>query len=294
MSPDVGLCAQLACVWEVTARKPGNVHRYHDFDDATYLDFILSAAAIAPVLTTARQRRVGSTVLECVKATRQVVATNTNLGIILLLAPLAAVQAAEDLRSGVQRVLAGLGLEDARLAYEAIRLAMPGGLGAAPAQDVAGEPTRTLREVMALAADRDIVARQYANDFREIFEDGVPALTTALAQTRSLEAAIVQAQLQLMVRHPDTLIARKCGAAQAAEAAKRAARVLAAGWPEMASGRRELADFDGWLRDEGHARNPGATADLITAVLFVLLREEVIPLPVSFSWPKKAIDAAWR
>ena len=40
----VGLCAQLACVLEATARKPGNVHRFADFDDVSYLDFVTAAA----------------------------------------------------------------------------------------------------------------------------------------------------------------------------------------------------------------------------------------------------------
>ena len=99
---DVGLWAQVACVWEATARKPGNVTRFHDFEDSTYLDFVLSAAAIGPVMATACQRKIGATVLEAVRATRQVVRTNTNLGIVLLLTPLAAVREGEELRSGVE------------------------------------------------------------------------------------------------------------------------------------------------------------------------------------------------
>src|SRR5947209_9856921 len=87
----VGLCVQLACIWEATARKPGNVHRYRDFEDLTYFDFLVSAAAIAPVLDCANNRRVGQTILEAIDATRRLVRTNTNLGIVLLLAPLATV-----------------------------------------------------------------------------------------------------------------------------------------------------------------------------------------------------------
>src|SRR5438876_739889 len=86
----VGLCAQLACVLEATARKPGNVHRFMDFADTSYLDFLLSAAAIAPVMERAVGRPVGETVLEAIRATRRVTSANTNLGIVLLLAPLAA------------------------------------------------------------------------------------------------------------------------------------------------------------------------------------------------------------
>src|SRR5262249_31932993 len=52
-----GLAAQLACLIEVTARKPRNVHRLHDFDDLTYPDFLLSAAAIRPALAPARPLR---------------------------------------------------------------------------------------------------------------------------------------------------------------------------------------------------------------------------------------------
>jgi len=104
-SEKVALCVQLACIWEATARKPGNVHRHCDFEDATYLDFLLSAAAIAPVLADASRRPmgVGETILQAVQATRAVVGTNTNLGIILLLAPL--VHAGSDLETGVGTVL---------------------------------------------------------------------------------------------------------------------------------------------------------------------------------------------
>jgi triphosphoribosyl-dephospho-CoA synthase len=282
--PDVGVCAQVACVWEVTARKAGNVHRFRDFEDSTFLDFILSAAAVAPVLARAANAEPGALALACVRATRAVVSTNTNLGIVLLLAPLAAVPEEVNLRAGVEAVLASTNVEDARLVYEAIRLAAPGGLGRAAEQDVAEQPTQTLREVMALAAGRDLVARQYANGFREVFEIGAPAVLEGIEQTESLEGAIVHAQLQLLARQPDTLIARKLGPAEAQEAGARAARVLALGWPGAREGREALAELDGWLRAEGHRRNPGATADLLTAALFVLLREGAIRLPAEVPW----------
>jgi triphosphoribosyl-dephospho-CoA synthase len=284
VTPDVGLCAQVACVWEATARKPGNVHRYCDFEGAGYVDFLLSAAALAPVMTTACQRPVGATILEAVRATRRVVRTNTNLGIALLLAPLATVPEGVDLRAGVGRVLAGLTVEDARLAYEAIRLAAPGGLGRAAEQDVRAEPTQTLRKVMALAAGRDLIARQYTGGFADVFDGGAPAICAGLELTGSVEGAIIRAHLMLMACRPDTLIARKRGPAEAAEAAVRARQVLEEGWPHRPEGRAALAELDGWLRAEGNGRNPGATADLIAASLFVLLREGTIPLPAPLRW----------
>lgn len=278
----VGLCAQVACIAEATARKPGNVHRFLDFDDVGLLDFLLSAAAVAPVLEGAGRRGVGETILEGARATRRLVSTNTNLGILLLLAPLAAVPRDRDLRDGVQDVLAGLTVDDARAAYAAIRLAVPGGLGRAPEQDVHCEPTLNLRQVMELAADRDLIARQYADGFREVFEDGVPALTQALERTGCLEDAIITCHLHLMGRHPDSLIARKRGLAEAEEAGRRARQVLEHGWLSTPDSEAALRDFDAWLRAVGHGRNPGTTADLVTACLFVGLRENTISVPVSF------------
>jgi triphosphoribosyl-dephospho-CoA synthase len=278
----VGLLAQVACLWEATARKPGNVHRYCDFSDVTYLDFALSAAAIAPVLDRATERRVGETILDAVRATRQVVGSNTNLGIILLLAPLTAVPESDDLRAGLVRVLDRLDVEDARLVYEAIRLARPGGLGQATQQDVADEPTLSLHEVMALAAERDLVARQYAIGFREVFDEGVPALLAGLERAGSLEGGIVLGFLHLLAIHPDSLVARKCGPEIAAEASRRTREVLEAGWP--ASGWDVFHAFDAWLRADGNRRNPGTTADLTTACLFVSLRQGRITLPSQLPW----------
>jgi triphosphoribosyl-dephospho-CoA synthase len=281
-----GLCAQAACLMEATARKPGNVHRFRDLDDVTLMDYLLSAAAIGPVMDGAAGRRVGATVLDAVRATRRVSRTNTNLGIILLLAPLAAVPPGEDLRAGVEQVLTGLDHADAQLAYQAIREANPGGLGDAPEQDVKQEPTRSLHEVMALIAGWDLVARQYADGFREVFDEGVPVLRASLARTAWLETAIVGCHLHLMAKFPDALIVRKRGHAEAEESAARARRVLEAGWPETAAGRAALEELDAWLRAEGRSRNPGTTADLVTACLFVALRERIIQLPQEFSAPQ--------
>src|SRR4051812_25395521 len=150
-----GVMVQLACIWEATARKPGNVHRFADLDDLHYVDFLASAAAIGSVLDKAWFRPVGEIVLEAIKATRQVTSTNTNLGMVLLLTPLAAVVPGRRLRSELPRVLQSLTVADAVLVYEAIRVAEPGGLGVVSDQDVARTPTVTLRAAMALAEERD-------------------------------------------------------------------------------------------------------------------------------------------
>jgi triphosphoribosyl-dephospho-CoA synthase len=274
-----GLLAQMACLIEVTARKPGNIHRGRDFDDCHFVDFLLSAAAIAAPLDRARATGVGAAIRESVEATRRVVATNTNLGMILLLAPLAAVPADTPLPDGVADVLAATTIDDARHVYRAIRLARPGGLGVSPEQDVADEPSVTLLQAMTLAADRDLVARQYANDYDDVFGDIVPALRSALAADQPLETAIVSAYLGFLANHPDTLIARKRGGDEARAVSSRAAEVLDAGWPHRPESRALCEEFDRWLGADGHGRNPGTTADLIAAALFVALRDGTIPLP---------------
>jgi triphosphoribosyl-dephospho-CoA synthase len=275
-----GTLAQLACILEVTARKPGNVHPEKFFSDLTHLDFLLSAAALGAAFDRSLDRGVGAIVLDTVESTRRVVATNTNLGMVLLLAPLAAVPPGRPLRDGVVDVLGATTVADARLVYQAIRLARPGGLGHVDAEDVGGEPSLPLVEVMRLAAARDAVARQYVSGFADVFDVGVRALRRALDAGQPLETAVIAAHLRLLADVPDTLIARKRGGAEAIEAARHAAAILDAGWPDGPESQGMLARLDDWLRGRGHERNPGTTADLVAAALFVALRDGTIKLPV--------------
>jgi triphosphoribosyl-dephospho-CoA synthase len=280
----IGLCAQLACIWETSARNPGNVHRQRDFEDVTYLDFLLSAAAIAPVLETAGSRPVGETVLLGVMATRKVVQRNTNLGILLLLAPLAAFSRELSVREGIPRVLETLTVEDAVDVYRAIRLADPAGLGQVAKQDLRDDPTVNLREAMGLAADRDLVARQYANGFHEVLEVALPILSTGLAGAPSLEAALVYCHVALLAEFPDTLIMRKRGSSEAGLAAELAQGLIKQLHKDLTFPEAALEELDRWLRAAGRGRNPGTTSDLVTACLFVALREGIIQLPPPLPW----------
>lgn len=269
----IGQCATLACVLEVSAPKPGNVHPGAEFEDLRYADFVASAVAIGPPMDNAARQPLGRTVLEAVRATRRVVNTNTNLGTVLLLTPLAAVPLHEPLAPGVRKVLANLDADDARHVYEAIRLAQPGGLGRSERFDVFGPPPADLLEAMAAAADRDMVARQYTNGFAQVLETAAPWLAEGIAAGWPLVETIVHVHLRLMAAYGDSLIARKCGADVSRKAAQRACEVLAAGRPGHPAYTDRLAEFDRWLRGDGHRRNPGTTADLLAAALFVLLRQ---------------------
>jgi len=274
---------QTACVWEVVARKVGNVHRRADFAGTCLTDFLLSAAAAARAFDSAAVNPVGLTIELAARGTREAVGQNTNLGIILLLAPLAAAHRLT--ASAVGDVLATLTLDDAVRTYHAIRLANPGGLGDAAEQDVRQRPTVTLLEAMALAADRDLIARQYANGFADVFEMGVPAVLAAVEKFGTVEAAVIDCQLRWLAAFPDSLIARKCGSAVADDVQSRAKNVLARGGLDTAAGRRAGVELDAHLRSDGNRLNPGTVADLVTACLFVALRENKVKSSAPFRWP---------
>jgi triphosphoribosyl-dephospho-CoA synthase len=274
-----GQCATLACLLEATAPKPGNVHRGADFEDMSFTDFVASAAAIAPAMELAPKRGVGRTVLDSIRATRQLVRANTNLGMVLLLAPMAAVPRTRDFSDGISEVLAGLTSDDSRDVYAAIRLAGPGGLGDAEEMDVAGDAPVSLLDAMRAAAEWDLVARQYAEDFAQVLTIVVPWIREGQAQGWSLTESIIHTHLRLISRFADSLIARKCGLDTAREVSTRAQAVLEAGMPGDANYFGAAADFDFWLRSDGNRRNPGTTADLIAAGLFIGLRDAWIKPP---------------
>ena len=262
---------------EAGAAKPGNITPAHDFHDTSYEDMVRSAIAVGPELGRAGARGVGETVLAAVNASRRVAPANTNLGIVLLLAPLAkAALAGGPLRERLGVTLRALDVADARDAYAAIRLAAAGGLDEQVEHDVRSEPELGLREAMASAAGRDSIAAEYVSDFALTFETGVPALAAALAAGLPVRDAIVEAYLRLLDAAPDTLIARKRGAAAAARVSAGARDVLGAGGVRTATGRQALQRFDAALREPGNALNPGTTADLVTAAVFVSLIEGML------------------
>ena len=280
---DIGALAQLACLLEVTAPKPGNVSTASAFRDTSYYDYLASAAAIGHPLGTVHTRPLGDTIHLAVQATRRWTTSNTNLGIILLLAPLARAAARgcaelatdtihpDGLRGSLARVLSETTVDDARAVYAAIRLASPGGLGSAPEQDVASDPTVTLTEAMRLAADRDGIAHEYATDFLTTFQVAVPALLAARQSGLDWNDAIVETYVTLLATSPDTHIVRRAGAARATEVSRQARGVLFRGGVRTVDGRGAIAQLDRQLRDANNIANPGTTADLTAAGIFVVL-----------------------
>ena len=297
---DVAAAAQLACLLEVSAPKPGNVSPGRHFADTRYEDFLASAAAIGGPLADAGTRSVGATVRLAIESTRRWTNSNTNLGIVLLLTPLARAAlssnaapvtspeprlsspasrarrpeeefSATRLRAALRQVLDATTVEDARDVYAAIRLASPGGLGHADSQDVANEPDVTLLAAMRLASHRDGIAREYATAFEVTFETGAPVLERARQDGLPWDDAVVETFLSVLASNPDTHVARRAGVTAAEEVSAWARQTLSAGGVRSTAGRRAIDEMDIGLRDARNLRNPGTTADLTTAAIFVEL-----------------------
>ncbi|HEX2018111.1 MAG TPA: triphosphoribosyl-dephospho-CoA synthase [Aurantimonas sp.] len=269
-----------ACRAELDAVKPGNVHRFaagHGMEAAT---FEASAAASAPFIAQPGAV-VGARILGATRASWAAVGLNANLGIVLLAAPLAAAaesgagQGTEALREALLGVLAELTPDDARDAYAAIALASPGGLGEEAEHDVRRPPAIGLVAAMRLAGDRDLVARQYADGFAEIFEIGVPALAAAEgAPSAPGLGPPLAAYLAFATRFADSHVARKHGILQAealrrrmADFARRLERI-----DDPAEALEAALAFDGELKRK--KLNPGTCADLTVASLFARILAE--------------------
>jgi triphosphoribosyl-dephospho-CoA synthase len=168
-------------------------------------------------------------------------------------------------------VLRGTTVHDAREAYAAIRIAGPGGLGTSAEQDVAGEPTVTLTDAMRIAQDRDGIAREYATEFQATFESAVPALTSARTAGFDWNDAIMETFLTLLASSVDTHIARRAGANAAADVTRQAREVVVAGGVRSEAGRAGIARLHTALRGNENRANPGTTADITAAAIFVVL-----------------------
>lgn len=266
-----------ACRAELQALKPGNVHVFAEGHRMSVRDFEQSAEVSAAPLS--RQgARVGARVRGAVEATATAVGQNTNLGLVLLCAPLAAAAEIDaSLADALGAVLDGLDVQDAADVFAAIRLARPAGLGRARRFDVNEEPTVDLRAAMAEAAGCDRIARAYVTTYKDVFAVGLPAL--AAARERGLDEAwcATTVHLAYLARFPDTHIARKHGADHA-ETVRIEAERLVARLDFRSRPVERLLAFDAALKAAG--LNPGTSADFTVATLFadaLLARKSGVP-----------------
>src|SRR5205085_579100 len=158
-------------------------------------------------------------------------------------------------------------------------MAQSGSLGKAVKQDIRDQPTVTLKETMALAADRDMIARQYVTDFADVylgcdyfrtlrqnpseaaFFQDCP-MTVALRYNDTppskdfilpgdLESDIIRLHLWFLSRYPDSLLVRKRGSAEGRELQQLAQLVL--------DEPTRLPELESWFDVDFPHRNPGTT-----------------------------------
>lgn len=258
-----------ACMGELTSLKPGNVHIFADGHGMVVQQFIQSADAVAAVIAEPGVG-VGERILRAVEATWKVVDCNTNLGIVLLSAPIvqaALMQDDRSLQEKVRQVLAQLDVHDAALAFKAIVRAAPGGLGEAEAHDVYDTPDITLLQAMQSAEERDHIAWQYSHGFENVFGLGCDAYHQAMARWNNPAWATIVLYLTFLSRFPDSHVRRKYGLDMAQVVSSQAATHLEALLthenPKLYQ--RTLLDFDMELK--GRGLNPGTSADLTVATL---------------------------
>lgn len=261
-----------ACRAELDALKPGNVHRHsagHGMDVAHFER--AAEAAAGPIADPSLS--VGKRILRATEASVAATGLNTNLGIVLLCAPLAKAASETTFAIGLRRrldmILAALDEQDATDAFAAIRIANPAGLGQVDEGDVRDNPDRlTLIKAMYLAAERDRIANAYVTAYSDIFDFALPVFQDARRLATDSDLAVTTLHMSLLAEFPDTHISRKYGAA-AAEEIREEARALKAYWSPVASAKSmaPLIEFDAKMKTKG--RNPGTTADFVVATLFV-------------------------
>lgn len=262
-----------ACELELQAFKPGNVSVHSEGHDMTVEDFRRSAAVSAPFLCD-DTLSLGEKIFYAVDATWNAVGCNTNLGIVLLAAPLIRAfetQGRDELpQDALRRVLGDTTVADAEWVYRAIRRAQPGGLGDAPEQDVRDAPRVNLLEAMRLAEHRDRIAFQYTNSYVDILNLAIPRYYAALSQWGNEEWATVRVFAGLLASLPDSHVERKFGPRYSRMIALRMAEIEAAlsGAETPQATMELLRAVDAEFKACGI--NPGTTADLTVACLLAV------------------------
>jgi triphosphoribosyl-dephospho-CoA synthase len=265
-----------ACLAELEALKPGNVHIFADGHGMVVQDFVLSAEAAAREIA-CPHLAVGERIRNSIDATWRAAGCNTNLGIVLLCAPMihaALERPGDSFPESLERVLQGLTVEDAALTYEAILRASPAGLGASAQHDVREAPQVTLLQAMAEAAARDRIAYQYVHGFSDIYQ-GAKLHEEAFRRWGWTGWATTAVYLYFLASIEDTHIFRKFGAEVASQVKAEAERHRDALLNEENPKKYQwaLLEFDRSLKERG--LNPGTSADLTVASLLMAELEKM-------------------
>jgi len=301
----VGKCASLAALLEVSAYpKPGNVHRLRDFPDTKYDHFLAGSVSLGSRMRELAEKGdrighgsrkyaelgVGEVILVSVKDMMDWQSGgNVHLGIILLFSPLAAAAGSvmkegvvdlDDLRNALDEVINGANALDSVNIYKAIDEAMSEeNLGAVDQLDVKDTSSLdrildeglTPRDIFMECQTRDAICNEWVTGFNVTFTEGYPFLRKRLDEGAAINEATVDTFLKLLSEHPDSLIQRKKGKEAAIAVSNKATEIMQAGGASTEDGMKMIQKLDDELRKGNGSLNPGTTADLTAASLFLLL-----------------------
>jgi triphosphoribosyl-dephospho-CoA synthase len=281
-NPDrVAQAALLAMLIELSSSpKPGNVDRGHDFEEIKFHHFLISAVSAYPIFRDAAigSEPTGTLIRRAVSSWREWgLVQNTHFGTVALLVPLAeAAGRGGDLKEVVAKVLDETTAEDAVEFYAAFniagaRVAEVGELSLKDpeASDRVRSEGRTLLDLMRLSSGHDLVAREWSTGFERSF-----SLAKHLARRVAdlgTNDGVVMTYLEALAEVPDSLVASKFGLEKALEASARAGSILGL---EAGETLRRAEELDREFVAEDI--NPGSTADLIGAALFIALAKGTI------------------
>ncbi|WP_287585131.1 triphosphoribosyl-dephospho-CoA synthase [Candidatus Borrarchaeum sp.] len=299
-------CAQLAAALELSGwPKPGNVHRTADFADTRYEHYLAGAVAIGPAIARAASQGVklqkgeiqtsdvgiGRWILQGIRDVKQWNEPNTNLGMLILMVPLATAAGTliekrefeiELLRKQFNHIVRATTPQDALDLYQAIATVSPGGMGKVDDEaDVTDENTWnilkereiTLFRTMEISQEWDTISKEFVTALELSLGKGYPFFRQTYVSTKDVNITTVHTFLFLLSSKPDTLIQRKLGNEAAMQVSYKAKEVLEMGGLLTQKGTDALHHFDRSLRDSENRYNPGTTADLISVILMVNLMQ---------------------
>ena len=280
---EIAKLAQIASALEVSGYpKPGNVHRTRDYDDMVFEDFIISGIVIGDTIREActdvdvENPKLGKYILQAVAETDKWIKNNTNLGIVMMITPIAVAAAISDsfdeIQDNVKLLMENTSVDDACDLYDAINIADAGGMGEEDEYDVASDSAKqdlrddglTMYDVLKISATKDMLGREMTSGMPFVFEKSYPAYHE-LVKEKSQNEACVLTFLEILSQVPDTLISRKYDEDEAIKVSLMTRDLLK--MKDASDFEKQLKDFDDYLFKNKY--NPGTTADLTAASIFV-------------------------
>ncbi len=277
---DVARSAQLALLLEVSAYpKPGNVDRTHDFVDTCYEHFLASSVAVYPVLREAAlcEHGVGRLIRRGVEESmRWQSGGNTHFGALLLLIPLVmaagTAHSIHELRNRAAEIMRNTDVEDAIELYRVFPVAKVRVRRDVTDLDVNDETSLdeirsrqlSLFDILTISASYDIISRELVGGFEKTFRYADIIGSFVIEGCLKVNDAVARAYLRLLAEEEDSFVTMEFGTAKSRYVKERASIIIANGY-----NRAELEAFDCELIKAGI--NPGSSADIIAAALFIAL-----------------------